>query len=238
MSIFKCIYCGNEFEAPQKERKFCSRSCQCSFRNKNSKGKIKRSKSSIEKQKKSIKEFWDSERSIKERKNRKIRAKIQSNSPEFIEMFRLRMKNYWKNEDNKKRASEKLSKRARENIKNGTHNVWKTRNIQSYPELYVENYLLKNNIKFEKEKYISKSSLGLKENGGYFLDFYFEKEKLNLEIDGSQHNKPERIKHDKQRDEFLEKNGYKVIRIPWVSIKSKEKRNEFNSKLNEVISLL
>ena len=50
--------------------------------------------------------------------------------------------------------------------------------------------------------------------GNYIVDFYCAKAKLILELDGSQHFEDENIEKDKQRTEFLESYGLKVVRIP------------------------
>ena len=49
--------------------------------------------------------------------------------------------------------------------------------------------------------------------GNYVVDFICEIENLIIEIDGGQHNFDERAEYDKQRTEFLENLGYKVIRF-------------------------
>ena len=49
--------------------------------------------------------------------------------------------------------------------------------------------------------------------GSYIVDFYCAKEKIVIELDGSQHYKSEEIKHDAERTDFLENLGLKVIRF-------------------------
>ena len=56
----------------------------------------------------------------------------------------------------------------------------------------------------------------------YFLDFYFPEFNLDLEIDGKQHEYPERKESDKLRDTALTSNGYKVYRVKWKSLNTKE----------------
>lgn len=99
--IIRCQNCQNKFtiiSRPklQTKRKFCSHSCATSFANKQHKGR-KRSSGSIVKQKKSAKLFWDSEDGTLLKKQRSEIAKIQSNSPEFKQQFKTRMKNVNKN---------------------------------------------------------------------------------------------------------------------------------------------
>lgn len=58
--------------------------------------------------------------------------------------------------------------------------------------------------------------------GEYIVDFVCLEKRLVIEVDGSVHNLLEQIEHDKFRTEWLEKNGFKVIRF----------------KNNEVLNLL
>ena len=61
--------------------------------------------------------------------------------------------------------------------------------------------------------------------GKYVVDFYCAKAKLIVELDGSQHFEEENIEKDRQRTEFLESYGLKVIRIP---------NNEVNRNFRDV----
>jgi len=47
----------------------------------------------------------------------------------------------------------------------------------------------------------------------YFIDFSFENEKVAVEIDGSQHQNEEQIKSDKNKDNLLIKEGWRVFRV-------------------------
>jgi len=49
--------------------------------------------------------------------------------------------------------------------------------------------------------------------GPYVVDFYCYKKKLVIELDGSGHLEVEKIKIDKERDDFLESRGIKVLRF-------------------------
>lgn len=87
---------------------------------------------------------------------------------------------------------------------------WQHRNkfSQSKPEREAEQILLNYGLEFAKEHRVGK----------YFLDFAFVKEKVDLEIDGRQHEDAEvRIKDDK-RDRFLISLGWKVVRVKWNQI--------------------
>ena len=54
-------------------------------------------------------------------------------------------------------TKEILRQKALENVKNGKHKGWKTRNIESYPEKFFKKVLIQNNIFFEFNKPIKKS---------------------------------------------------------------------------------
>jgi hypothetical protein len=105
---------------------------------------------------------------------------------------------------------------------------FRPRKMRSFPELFFERVIKNNRRRFKGEGYlpdypVKKKSLGLINNGSYFLDFYFPNWKLDLEIDGSQHwQYEERIQSDITRDIALKANGIKVYRIPWPGVEKKE----------------
>ncbi len=47
----------------------------------------------------------------------------------------------------------------------------------------------------------------------YVLDFYCDEERLGIELDGRQHNKPDKQRTDKERTAFLEGKDIKIIRF-------------------------
>ena len=49
--------------------------------------------------------------------------------------------------------------------------------------------------------------------GDYYLDFFCEEARLNIELDGSQHGFPGQRQHDLQREKFLQSNGIKTLRF-------------------------
>lgn len=106
-----------------------------------------------------------------------------------------------------------LRNKMMESVKNGTHKGWKSRSTQSYPEKYFSKILLDNNIQYEQEKKV----------GVYFIDFAIGK--LALEIDGGQHEWPERKESDTIKDEFLSTMGYTVHRIKWHKINPKNEKS-------------
>ena len=49
--------------------------------------------------------------------------------------------------------------------------------------------------------------------GNYIADFYCHKAKLVVELDGSQHCEPEKIRQDRERTAYLESLGLYVLRL-------------------------
>jgi ribosomal protein S14 len=116
-----------------------------------------------------------------------------------------------------------VSLRMKRKYANGELKGWMSRSKLSFPESFFIRVLTNNQLiqHCEINKRVSKRALGLNDSVGYFLDFFFAKKMIDLEIDGRQHlSDPERIKSDKIRDKALIKSGYKVYRIKWVNIKN------------------
>jgi very-short-patch-repair endonuclease len=61
--------------------------------------------------------------------------------------------------------------------------------------------------------------------GIYIADFCCNEKKIVIELDGGQHNEPDETLYDKNRTEFLEAEGYRVIRF-W--------NNDVNSNIEGV----
>lgn len=104
----------------------------------------------------------------------------------------------------------KISKSVKARILNGTHKGWASRSKlkKSFPEQYVEKILEELDIEYESELKVGK----------WFIDFCDINNKIALEIDGKQHELPDRKQSDKNKDEFLINNGWKVFRIKWKKI--------------------
>lgn len=49
--------------------------------------------------------------------------------------------------------------------------------------------------------------------GPYFVDFYCYRAKLIIELDGSQHYDPEAIAYDNARTQYLQEQGFSVLRF-------------------------
>ena len=127
----------------------------------------------------------------------------------------------------KKCGNISISNSIKKRVKEGTHIGWKKRNIESYPEKYFKDVLLNNKIDFCFNKPIQKKILGIDDVSCYFLDFYIEvgDRRIDLEIDGKQHNLKDRAISDAKRDKLLINYGMEVYRIKW-----KNPINENNKK--------
>jgi very-short-patch-repair endonuclease len=56
--------------------------------------------------------------------------------------------------------------------------------------------------------------------GPYVADFFCHEAALVLEIDGDSHNRGNQPDRDAERDAYLSRNGFKVLRIPAVDVLS------------------
>ena len=99
---------------------------------------------------------------------------------------------------------------------------WGKSTTQKFDKITQENAKeLRNNPTIQEKKlwqYLNKSQLGYKFRrqqpiGKYIVDFFCPKLNLIIELDGGHHNEEQNIEYDKRRTEFLNKQGYKVLRI-------------------------
>lgn len=100
-----------------------------------------------------------------------------------------------------------MSEKAKYNASNHI-NGWKSGNnkVPNKYEVFTENFLKEKNIPYKREVVIPQSLLG--KNGSYYqLDFVINND-IDLEIDGSSHDK----EHDTVRDKFVGK-LFKIYRI-------------------------
>lgn len=117
---------------------------------------------------------------------------------------------------------------------NGFKPKWMPRNVVPIGEKFFKKFLTLKKIKFVQNfpvKHISQN---------YVLDFLIELDglKIDLEIDGHQHLREERKKHDQIRDSFLQEKGYIVYRISWPSTKSKNKKNKFKKEVYDFLEFV
>lgn len=54
--------------------------------------------------------------------------------------------------------------------------------------------------------------------GNYIVDFYFPKASLVIEIDGGQHYTDKGIKEDRVRDEYLNSQGFRILRFSYKEV--------------------
>ena len=139
-----------------------------------------------------------------------------------------------KNPDYRKKLSVAIQQR----IKDGKHQGWTSRNILSFPEKFFKNVFEQNGFKgkFVTNHPVKKRSLGIDCDSCYFLDFYFPHLKLDVEIDGKQHNRPNIKQHDEIRDMKLKANGYNVYRIQWKSLQNE--KEYFKTEIEKILNIL
>ncbi len=203
--IKECPVCKNTFNTiigHKREKSTCSISCSNSFKPK----RIKNEFSNSIKQKKRIKKKYNKECIL--------------------------CNKYYEGTKKSKYCSEECRKyslkiQMDERIKRGDHKGWQSRNIESYPEKFFKKVLDNLRIKYLFNHPVKKIDLGINESSCYFLDFYIEifNRRIDLEIDGKQHEYKERKDKDLIRDSLLKNNGYEVYRIKWknpINIKNKE----------------
>ena len=229
-----CLFCGKEINIG---KKFCNNSCSASFNNKRrivsaeQKNKTKERLEKYNEEKRNL----DGINVVKKIKsnNKFYKIRTYENTCECCgsKFYGKKSQKFCSikcsnNSESKKENNKKLIKR---NIENGTFVGWKVRgkNMQSFPEKYWENVLIKHNIEFKNEVKV----------GRYFLDFLIEKNgvKIDLEIDGKQHKQLEIIEKDTKRDSFLKENGYVIYRIDWNEVCSDGGKEKMNEKINEFL---
>jgi very-short-patch-repair endonuclease/endogenous inhibitor of DNA gyrase (YacG/DUF329 family) len=123
-------------------------------------------------------------------------------------------------------AFKQKCKESQENaIKKGNHKGWMSRKKISYPEKFFMEVLKNNNIEYTHELKV----------GRYFIDFAIGN--IALEIDGSQHLREERIIKDKEKDKFLNDEGWIVHRIAWKSINTQNGKKYIKDKIENFLKI-
>ena len=97
--------------------------------------------------------------------------------------------------------------------------------IRSYPESFIENKLIEAGIPYAFQKQV----------GRFKIDFALEEKRIALEVDGKQHLRQKQKESDDRKDEWLEKQGWFVFRLPWQSIKTESGRKCIADRFNEFL---
>ena len=119
----------------------------------------------------------------------------------------------------KKKISDGMKKAHLEGRAYTIGNNDRKQNVFSRPEKWLNDVLLNNKIKsFSHEIRVGK----------YFLDFCDVLTKCCIEMDGEQHTRYPQKLRDIEKDDYLKKNGYNLVRISWKDCyeNSKEMANE------------
>ena len=111
-------------------------------------------------------------------------------------------------------------------IKDGNTEMVNSQNIK---------VLNNNNIVYQREYKLYYDNINK-----YFLDFYIEigDRKIDLEIDGNQHNFEDRKYHDKIRDEYIKSQGIEVYRIKWNSINNEKGKQLMKEKIDKFLEYI
>lgn len=212
----------------RKGSEFCCRKCACSY----SISSLSEEKKEAHKRKISMalsKEIPDIKRICIGCGIEFLQTKNKNRIQKFHSIECSRVNNF----DVRSRACSEAMKKS---IHEGKHKGWMTRNLTSYAERFFIKVLNSNGLSNYKFNHpISKKDLGEKEATNYFLDFFFENKKIDLEIDGKQHEYPDRKISDEKRDRLLKNSGIIVYRIKWKSINNVKGREYIRNEIKKFI---
>jgi len=110
----------------------------------------------------------------------------------------------------KKKISESMKKA---HLEGKAWNIGKSRwnNKESYPESFFRRVI---ENEFEDKNYCQEHPIGI-----YSGDFAWPHKKMVIEIDGEQHERFDDYKNrDIRKDEFLIKNGWRILRLKWKDV--------------------
>ena len=228
-----CKNCGKIIPYERKDNNFCSQSCATKYNNAQREPKSKEEKEKIST---SLLKYhgWSDEEieKIKSGELKITRKKISKVCPVCHKEFKGTPKQIYCSKEcvhNSPEYREKLRQSQFDLVKNGTHKGWQIRPLNSYAEKFWMDVLDENNIGYIREDHT---------NQKYFLDFLIEKDGIfiDLEIDGRQHTHPDRIEHDKERDEFITNElGYIVYRVPWNEVNSDNGKVKMKEKIDKFL---
>jgi len=236
-----CKQCNNILSYKKRRNKFCGSSCAGKYNNKNrdtsfinENFRLKHREISIESNRKKYGDKYIPDYSYDTQKFCICGKELTYNQKVSKNIY---CSNSCRANNVPPEVNDKIRKKLLERVKNGTHKGWSTRKIISYPEQFFIDVFNSRNILYKYNFPINKrKDLGLDNSANYFLDFYFEDKKIDLEIDGSQHEN--RKEHDVTRDKNLSKIGIHVYRIKWKNINSKKGKSYITKEINNFLFFL
>jgi very-short-patch-repair endonuclease len=196
--------------AKAKTRVFCSKSCLCTYYAQRmtlatkQKMRLAKLKPLVYKTCKNCPVIFTSKKKHRQFCSNRCSAIFRSKSPEYIKNLKAGI---------------------RKATLEGRRTSWSTRKKlhPSHPESVVIEMLTKMNVQYEREWKFNR----------WFVDFAFKDKRVAVEIDGKQHDYPERIESDKRKDMDLISIGWTVYRIRWKKI-SKSFYKELTDRLYEI----
>lgn len=258
-----CAWCGKKLLFEKRFSKCCNQSCANSYSN-----KLRGHKTKKEREKISISLSLSRQKELKYSEKYKLISELVKDNiilndnnyninDKYIDISKLKIQNcvicgklFYKRinkfgnvgsfttccDNCEHILKSQVSKQIVENmIKNGKHKGWQSRNIISYPEQFWIKVLDNNNIVYQREYKLYYDNINK-----YFLDFYIEigDRKIDLEIDGKQHNFEDRKYHDKIRDEYIKSQGIEVYRIKWNSINNEKGKQLMKEKIDNFLEYI
>jgi len=113
-------------------------------------------------------------------------------------------------------------------MREGKWKGWSGKGEPSYPEKFIAGLLDKASVEYVREHPVSRFS----------LDFAFMARKVALEVDGKQHEYPDRKAHDVARDDLLGTMGWKVFRLKWKPVNKQEGLDKVLEQFSDFMKVL
>jgi len=120
-------------------------------------------------------------------------------------------------------------------VQDGDHKGWVSRNNISYPERFFMEVLNNLSIPYKFNFTVTQKELGSNKGSYYALDFFIIKgnARIDLEIDGKQHEEIERKQSDIARDKMLRMAGYEVYRIKWKNLRNEKSKEYIKNEIKQ-----
>jgi len=220
--IKQCEKCGENHDGTYGSGRFCSSVCARSFATFKNRKEIHKKISQTLKTKKTIyieKQCVQCEKTFTSliRKNQ-IYCSMKCCKQVQIEKFKsLDFRDYMRDVQTKR-------------VKDNIHSGWQSRlgKPPSYPERFFMRVFKNNSILYTRELHVGK----------YFIDFALEDKKIAIEIDGKQHNYPDRQMKDAEKDLFLTTSGWKVYRIKWKAINTDDGKKYIKTEIDKMVNFI